>query len=128
MKPLVITALYDIGRSDWKDFSMSYHTYLHWMQKALNLRSHMVVFTEPKFEDKIREMRSNVDPTGEMTTYVINTLQDLEVYKKWNDGICEVMQDEVFLHLKHSILVQCTKIGTWELQYIIFVNSIIQRT
>jgi hypothetical protein len=101
MKPLVITALYDIGRSDWKDFSMSYHTYLHWMQKALNLRSHMVVFTEPKFEDKIREMRSNVDPTGEMTTYVINTLQDLEVYKKWNDGICEVMQDEVFLNKRH---------------------------
>lgn len=46
MKPLVITALYDIGRSNWKDFAMSYDTYLHWMQRALSLRSNMVIFTE----------------------------------------------------------------------------------
>ena len=101
MSPLVITALYDIGRSDWKDFSMSYHTYLHWMQKALNLRSRMVVFTEPKFEDEIRRMRSAVDPTGEMTTYVINHVQDIEVYRVWNDRITAVMQDEVFLKKRH---------------------------
>ena len=77
MKPLIITALYDIGRSDWKDFAMSYHTYLHWMYNTLQLNCEMVIFTEPKFEERIKEMRSEIDPNGEMTKYVINHMEDL---------------------------------------------------
>lgn len=101
MKPLVITALYDIGRSNWKDFAMSYDTYLHWMQRALSLRSNMVIFTESKFEERIRQMRSEVDPTGEMTTYVINSIEDLEVYKTWFTKIDQVMHDNEFLKKRH---------------------------
>ena len=98
MKPLVITALYDIGRSEWKDFAQSYHTYLYWMENTLKLKSQMVIFTEAKFEGAIRKMRANIDPTGEMTTYVINTLEDLEVHQKWYVEIDKLMSSEAFLN------------------------------
>lgn len=101
MKPLIITALYDIGRSDWKDFAMSYHTYLHWMYNTLQLNCEMVIFTEPKFEERIKEMRSEIDPTGEMTHYVINHMEDLEAYKKWNGPLTQLMSSEDFKSRRH---------------------------
>jgi hypothetical protein len=101
MKPLIITALYDIGRSEWKDYNMSYNTYLHWMGNTLNLKCEMVIFTEVKFEERIREMRSKVDPNGEMTKYVINTLEDLGAYQKWNEHVAELMESEDFKAKRH---------------------------
>jgi len=101
MKPLIITALYDIGRSDWKDFAMSYHTYLHWMYNTLQLNCEMVIFTEPKFEERIKEMRSEIDPNGEMTKYVINHMEDLEAYKQWNEPLTKLMDSEDFKNRRH---------------------------
>jgi hypothetical protein len=101
MKPLVITALYDIGRSDWKDFAQSYHTYLHWMQRALSLKCEMVIFTESKFEEEIRKMRSSADPDDTMTKYVINTIEDLEAHKVWFSKMEHVMSNEPFLSKRH---------------------------
>ena len=84
-KPLIITALYDIGRSDWKDFSMSYDTYLAWMENTLALNCEMVIFIQPKFEERVRLMRSKIDPDNILTKYVINEIEDLEAYKIWNN-------------------------------------------
>jgi len=100
-KPLIITALYDIGRSEWKDYSMSYHTYLAWMANTLKLKCEMVIFTQPKFEDRVREMRSSVDPDNKITKYVINETEDLEAYKKWNDPLTELMNSESFKEKRH---------------------------
>ena len=33
-KPLIITALYNIGRDSWNNFTMSYNTYLAWMENT----------------------------------------------------------------------------------------------
>lgn len=101
MKPLIITALYDIGRSEWKDFSMSYDTYLHWMQNTLGLQCEMVIFTQPKFEERIREMRSRVDPDDKLTTYVINEIEDLVAFKKWNDPLTKLMTSDDFKSRRH---------------------------
>lgn len=101
MKPLIITALYDIGRSEWKDFSMSYDTYLHWMQNTLSLQCEMVIFTQPKFEERIREMRSHVDPDNKLTTYVINEIEDLVAFKKWNDPLTKLMTSDDFKSRRH---------------------------
>jgi hypothetical protein len=100
-KPLIITALYDIGRSDWKDYSMSYNTYLAWMENTLKLNCEMVVFIQPEFEDRVREMRSQIDPSGKMTKYVVNEIEDLEAYKKWNTPLTELMNSESFKEKRH---------------------------
>ena len=96
MKPVVVTALYDIGRDEWKDYNQSYNTYLHWMNNILKFKSRMVIFTESKFENKIREMRNLTDPNGEMTTYIINKIEDLEIHKIWFDKMVEVMKSNTF--------------------------------
>lgn len=101
MKPLIITALYDIGRSDWKDFHMSYDTYLHWMENTLALNCEMVIFTQSKFEERIKRMRSVVDPNGTMTKYVINEVEDLQAYKLWNRSLTDLMQSEEFKRKRH---------------------------
>ena len=101
MKPLIITALYDIGRSEWKDFSMSYQTYLAWMENTLKLKCEMVIFTQPKFEEQVREMRSSADPDNKITKYVINEIEDLEAYKKWNGPLTELMSSESFKEKRH---------------------------
>jgi len=101
MKPLIVTALYDIGRQDWKTFNMSYHTYLTWMEYTLTLNCDLVVFTETKFESKIREMRSKVDPLNIKTTYIVNTVQDLEIYTQWFEKISTLMESEEFKNKRH---------------------------
>ena len=101
MKPLIITALYDIGRSEWKDFAMSYDTYLHWMHNTLQLDCEMVIFTEPKFEARIRAMRAHTDPSSTKTKYIINSIQDLEAYKLWNSPLTTLMESEEFKSKRH---------------------------
>lgn len=100
-KPLIITALYDIGRSDWKDFAMSYDTYLHWMENTLALNCEMVIFIQPKFEERVRLARSKADPNGTMTKYVINEIEDLEAYKQWNKPLTDLMESEEFKSKRH---------------------------
>lgn len=96
MNPLIVTALYDIGRSEWKDYNMSYDTYLTWMENTLNLKCKMVIFTEEKFEKRIRYNRSKTDLDGSMTEYIIKPLDQLESYKKWNKSLTELMNSEIF--------------------------------
>lgn len=101
IKPLIITALYDIGRSGWKDFAMSYDTYLAWMKNTLDLECEMVIFTEPKFEARVREMRSSVDPHDKITKYVINQIEDLDAYRIWNQPLTQLMESENFKSRRH---------------------------
>lgn len=101
MNPLIVTSLYDIGRSEWKYFNMSYNTYLTWMENTLNLKCKMVIFTEEKFEKRIREMRLKTDLDGSMTTYIIQPLEQLEAYKKWNKSLTELMNSEIFKKKRH---------------------------
>ena len=35
--PVIVMALYDIGRENWDHFRMSYHTYGWWMRNTLSL-------------------------------------------------------------------------------------------
>jgi hypothetical protein len=95
-KPLIITALYNIGRDSWNNFTMSYNTYLAWMENTLHIDREMVVFTEEKFIDKIKEFRSKIDPEGNKTTYIIEPLEELYAYKRWNHQLEELQFSDEF--------------------------------
>ena len=55
--PVIVMALYDIGRENWNNFRMSYHTYGWWMRNTLSLDSNIVVYTDSKFMSELVNYR-----------------------------------------------------------------------
>lgn len=98
IKPVIITALYDIGRDNWEKFTMSYDTYLHWMKNTLSINCSMVIYTEKKFEQKIKEFRREVDSGFEKTIIVVEDLTDISCYKKYNDILFRTMYSDEFIN------------------------------
>lgn len=69
-----VTALFDIGRDKWDNFTQSYGGYIDWMERTLSIQAPIVIFTEEKFKDRIWEKRKPYD-VG--TEFVITTKESL---------------------------------------------------
>jgi len=96
-KPVIVTALYDIGRDKWDKFTQTYEGYLFWMEKTLSLNSEMVIYTQSRFEDKILDIRKKYDNDLSKTIIIIQELEDLEVYKLFYDDLNKLMSSEEFI-------------------------------
>jgi hypothetical protein len=94
--PVIVMALYDIGRENWNNFRMSYHTYGFWMRNTLSLDCNIVVYTESKFIDELTNYRREFDPNLEKTIFVVNELTDLPVYQKYHDSLSSLMFSDNF--------------------------------
>lgn len=99
--PVIVTALFDIGRDKWDKFTMSYHTYGWWMRNTLSLNSNIVAYTEEKFLDELKNYRKEFDPTLEKTKFVVLSLEELESYKLYNDSLNNLMFSEQFISKLH---------------------------
>jgi FkbM family methyltransferase len=102
-KPLIIMALYDIGRDNWKSFDLSYNTYLWWMKNTLSLQTNIVIYTEEKFAQKIKEYREEFDPNLSRTKIVIQPIEQLECYKLYQERLSSLMGSDEFkkkIHLE----------------------------
>ena len=107
--PVIVMALYDIGRDTWDSFGLSYNTYLYWMKNTLSLDANFVIYTESKFYDKILEIRKEFDPNLEKTIMVVKTLESLDCYKKYNDKLNELMFSEDFTKKIHHNVPEMNK-------------------
>lgn len=94
--PVIVMALYDIGRNGWNSFGLSYDTYLGWMRNTLSLDCPVVVYTESKFAERIRSMRREFDPESEKTVVVELPLEGLDCYVKYHARLSELMDSEEF--------------------------------
>ncbi len=94
--PVIIMALYDIGRNNWNSFQMSYQRYLDWMKNTLSLDANIVVFTETKFVEKIKSTRKEFDKNLEKTIIIERPLEELECYKKYHSQLCDLMFSDLF--------------------------------
>lgn len=94
--PVIVTALFDIGRDQWDKFTMSYNTYLWWMRNTLALDSNIVIYTETKFVDEITKFRKEFDPSLEKTIIVVQELEELECYKLYIDSLQDLMFSDNF--------------------------------
>jgi hypothetical protein len=94
--PVIITALFDIGRDKWEDYNQSYNTYMIWMTNLLYFDINMVIYTEEKFKDLIIEKRKQVDPNLEKTLILIDTLEKLYSYKLFYNRTKKLMESEEF--------------------------------
>jgi len=93
----IITALFDIGRDKWENFTMSYHTYLHWMDNTLFIDCNMVIYTEEQYKERILQTRLQVDPLLQKTKLVISDLKELCAYKLFNTPLEQLMHSETFI-------------------------------
>ena len=108
-KPAIIMALYDIGRDNWDNFNLSYNTYLAWMRNTLSLDAYFVLYTEPKFYDKIVEYRKEFDPELKKTVIVVTPLEELDCYKLYNERLEKVMFSDEFKEKDHHKVPEMTK-------------------
>ena len=76
-KTAIVTALFDIGRDKWDNYTMSYHTYLWWMRSILFLDTNIIIYTEEKFKEQILEFRKEVDPNLEKTIIIIHIMRTI---------------------------------------------------
>jgi hypothetical protein len=92
----IVTAIFDIGRDKWDNFTMSYHTYLWWMRNLLYLDTNLIIYTEEKFKNDILNYRKEVDPKLEKTIIVIQPLEDIEGYKTFYEPLNNLMSGDDF--------------------------------
>ena len=92
----LVTAIFDIGRDKWSNFTMSYHTYLWWMRNILYLDTNLIIYTEEKFRKDILDYRKEVDPNLKKTILIIQPLQELKGYKLFADKLDVLMESDAF--------------------------------
>ena len=108
-KPVIVMALYDIGRDNWDNYGLSYNTYLFWMRNTLSLDANIVVYTEDKFSDIITNIRSEFDINLEKTKIVKINLEELTCYKLYNDKLNSLMSSEDFKNKVFHQVPEMTK-------------------
>jgi len=97
---VIVTALFDIGRDNWRNFSHSYHTYLEDMKILLSIDCKMIIYTEEKFQQIIGENRLVTQKTFQNTEIRILKKEDLEIYKKYGKEITKLMESEEYIKKK----------------------------
>ena len=95
-KTAIVTAIFDIGRDKWDNFTMSYHTYLWWMRNLLYLDTNLIIYTEEKFKDDILRYRKEVDPKLNKTILIVQPLESIEGYKTFYEPLNNLMTGEQF--------------------------------
>ena len=93
IKPVIVTALFDIGRDKWSNFTASYGGYLDWMERTLSIEAPMVIFTEEKFRDEIERRVSKYSHQYEI---IIENRDSLLATKLHGQKLWNVMESELF--------------------------------
>jgi len=96
INPVIVTALYDIGRDNWEHYTQSYWGYMDWMEKTLSLDAKIVIYTEEKFAPHISERRKKFDPNMEKTIIVVQPLESLVAYELYNFKLEKLMFSDDF--------------------------------
>ena len=105
----LVTAIYDIGRDKWPNYTMSYNTYLWWMRNLLFLDTNLVIYTEKKFEEQILNHRKQVDPNLEKTKLIIQELNEIDGYKLYYEPLKNLMESDEFKNKIHFQVPEMTE-------------------
>lgn len=97
MNTTLVTALYDIGRSDWGPlFTRPMETYLRYLENILSLDTNIVIFIDSTYYDYILKIRSRIDPDLTKTRIILKTFEELDTYKQFYYKTKEVMNSDFF--------------------------------
>lgn len=100
METLIVTALYDIGRENWKYYPAHESLYLEWIKNMLSIKCDMVIFTDSAFYGKMVELSA----LRENKTHIIKKeLGDLYMAQFASD-ITKVMSEPLFRsNIRHNV-------------------------
>ena len=107
--PVIVTALFDIGRDKWENYEQSYGTYLSWMANLLFFDINIVIYTEEKFKEYIIEIRKLIDPDLKKTIIVVDTLENLQSHKLFYEKTKNLMESEEFKKTIYFQVPEMTK-------------------
>ena len=100
-KVKVITALFDIGRENLGD-GRTMDQYLDWFKKTLQLKTHMVIYTEERFKEFVEEYR---DP--EYTEIRIQKIGEIPMYKH-KEAINKILNDPEYIsRINDNSRIEC---------------------
>jgi hypothetical protein len=108
-KPVIVTALFDIGRDTWDGYELAYGTYLHWMKALLMYDTPMVIYTDEKLYDEIKKNRMVCDPNLEKTIFEIRKVEDLVAHQMYYEKVSGLMNSEEFKNKIHFRVPEMTK-------------------
>lgn len=95
--PVIVTALYDIGRDKWEKYTHSYGGYIHLMERTLSIKAKMVIYIPEKFKEEVINYRKKYDENLDDTIIIVQELEELEAYKIYNDKLNDLMFSEAFM-------------------------------
>jgi hypothetical protein len=107
--PVIVTALFDIGRDKWQGYEQSYGTYLYWMSALLMYDTPMVIYTDENLYEEIKKKRMVCDPQLEKTIFEVKKVEDLIAYKIYYEKVKNLMESEDFqrkIHFRVPEMVQ----------------------
>lgn len=118
----IVTAFYDIGRTNWGAFPRSTEEYLERFSWLCELENNMVVFTSPDMVERIAEITDK--RKGET---IICSYDMLEKHKELNDKIAKVQNNIAFQNSinpsqRHSPEYWCSEYVLVNLLKTVFVN------
>lgn len=95
-KPVIVTALFDIGRDKWDCFDQSYGGYIDWMERLLSFDCNMVIYTDANLCDSIIARRIKYDTDLTKTIVIVKPLEEHKAYQLFYDNLNTLMQSEAF--------------------------------
>ena len=93
----IVTALYDIGRSDWVHWSRGFDIYLQYFEHVLKLDVPMAIFVDTDLKNLIEEKRKDKE---KKTKVYFRNFTELELYKhksctvRAHSGRCKVSRKQ----------------------------------
>ncbi|CAG9537096.1 unnamed protein product [Cercopithifilaria johnstoni] len=74
--PIIVTALFDIGRGKWPRYTRTYEQYMHYLKNLLKLKNCLVIYTDTKGAQFVRQMRNSHN-----TQIFEMSMHDLPLYR-----------------------------------------------
>jgi len=101
-QPTIVTAFFDIGRSEWDSYSRSNDTYLERLEMLCHLKNTIILYTDYKFLPLIEDIKNRVKPD------LIVEYEDLVDDPKMLSDISRTQQSQYFRQdLKYDYRAEC---------------------
>jgi protein YibB len=91
----MVTALFDIGRQDWKYYNLSRSMYLYWYKNTLSVDANHVIYTDGVYYDEVVKIVKQHGTSNNIKIYK-KRLEELPSYIKYYDRMSEMMSSVEF--------------------------------
>jgi hypothetical protein len=93
---VLVTALFDIGRPNWKHHALPEDRYLWWFRNTLSLDANLVVFVDDHFYDRVQQIISEVGNPTKTRVIRYASVHHLPAYIRFNADLERLMFSDAF--------------------------------